>query len=324
MNTLKIWCNAKFSDQLSRFLIESVAPHQLIWSSSLHKSNLATAGPDPDARSADIIYGQPHPEDLIHSTTLRWIHITTAGYTRFDNDAVRNALRARGVMLTNSSSVFADPCAEHILAFMLCGARALPPAIVNDATEHRWLFTELRSAPRLLRGQSAVLVGFGAIARRLIELLAAFQMKLSTVRRSVRGDEPIRAFASSQIDEGLADADHVINILPAAHGTSAMFNASRFAHMKRGAIFYNVGRGDTVDQEALCDALSSGQVGGAYLDVTTPEPLPPEHRLWKAPNCWITPHIAGGHREEMRVNVEHFIENLRRFLRAEELRDRVI
>ena len=321
---MKIWCNAKFSDELSRLLIESVAPHQLIWSSSLHKSNLATSGPDPDARSADIIYGQPHPDDLIHSTSLKWIHITTAGYTRFDNDAVRNALRARGAMLTNSSSVFADPCAEHILAFMLCGARALPPAIVNDATEHKWLFTELRSAPRLLRGQSAVLVGFGAIARRLIKLLAPFEMKLSTVRRSVHGDEPITAFASPHIDEALADADHVINILPAAQGTSAIFNAARFGRMKPGAIFYNVGRGDTVDQDALCDALESGQVAAAFLDVTTPEPLPPEHRLWKVPNCWITPHIAGGHRDEMRVNVQHFLENFRRFLNQRHLRDQII
>jgi phosphoglycerate dehydrogenase-like enzyme len=324
MSTLKIWCNAKFSDELSRRLTDSVAPHQLIWSSSLHKSNLATSGPDPEARSADIIYGQPHPEDLIHSTTLKWIHITTAGYTRFDNDAVRNALRAREAILTNSSSVFADPCAEHILAFMLCGARALPPAIVNDAGEHKWLFTELRSAPRLLRGQSALLVGFGAIARRLIELLAPFEMKLSTVRRTVHGDEPIRAFASSQIDDALSDADHVINILPAAEGTSAMFNASRFARMRRGAIFYNVGRGDTVDQEALCDALESEQLAAAYLDVTTPEPLSPEHRLWKVPNCWITPHIAGGHREEMRANAEHFLENFRRFINGRHLRDRVV
>lgn len=324
MNTLKIWCNAKFSDELCKLLTESVAPHQVIWSSSLHKSNLATSGPDPDARSADIIYGQPHPEDLIHSTSLKWIHLTTAGYTRFDNDAVRNALQARGAMLTNSSSVFADPCAEHILAFMLCGARALPPAIVNDANEHKWLFSELRSAPRLLRGQSAVLVGFGAIARRLIELLAPFEMKLATVRRTVRGDEPIHTFASSQIDEALADADHVINILPAAQGTYAIFNASRFARMKRGAIFYNVGRGDTVDQDALCDALESGNVGDAFLDVTTPEPLPPDHRLWKVPNCWITPHTAGGHKDEARVNVMNFIENFNRYLSGSPLRDRVI
>jgi phosphoglycerate dehydrogenase-like enzyme len=323
-SVLKIWCNAKFSDDLRELLEQSVAPNRIDWSGSLHKSNLATAGTDPDARDANIIYGQPHLDDVIHSTALKWVQLTTAGYTRYDNDSVRSALKSRGAMMTNSSSVFANPCAEHILSFMLCGARALPPAIVNDATAHGWPYMELRGAPVLLRGQSALLVGFGAIGRRLIELLAPFEMKLSAVRRTVRGDEPIRTFASSQIDETLGDADHVINILPAAEGTSALFNASRFARMKRGAMFYNVGRGDTVDQDALCDALASGRLGAAYLDVTTPEPLPPGHRLWKVPNCWITPHIAGGHREEMRVNVEHFVRNFGRFMRGEGLRDRIV
>jgi phosphoglycerate dehydrogenase-like enzyme len=323
-NTLKIWCNAKFSDELREHLERSVAPQLMIWSASLHKSNLASAVTDFDARSADIIYGQPHPDDVIQSTRLKWVQLTTAGYTRYDNDAVRCALKSRGAVMTNSSSVFADPCAEHILSFMLCGARALPPAIVNDATAHAWPYLELRSAPRLLRGQIAVIVGFGAIGRRLIELLAPFEIKVSAVRRNVRGDEAIRTFASSQLDEALDGADHVINILPAAEGTSALFNASRFARMKRGAIFYNVGRGDTVDQDALCDALESGQLGAAYLDVTTPEPLPPEHRLWKAPNCWITPHVAGGHRDEMRVNVEHFVENFAKFVRGEGLSDRIV
>ena len=126
-----------------------------------------------------------------------------------------------------------------------------------------------------------------------------------------------------QLDVWLPNADHVINILPAAPGTSGMFTAEQFSRMKRGAIFYNVGRGDTVDQQALCDALESGQIGAAYLDVTTPEPLPPDHRLWKAPNCWITPHIAGGHREEARVNVEHFVANFARFVRGEALVDRI-
>src|SRR3954471_11159226 len=199
-NTLKIWCNVHLSDALTSYLTNAVAPHQIVWSSSLHKSNLAGGGPDESARSADIIYGQPHPEDLIFSTTLKWIHITTAGYTRYDNDEVRNALCAHGAVLTNSSSVFADPCAEHILAFMLCQARLLPPLIVNDATVHQWPYLETRGVSRLLRGQSALLVGFGAIGRRLIELLAPFEMNLSAVRRTVRGDESIRTFATSQLD----------------------------------------------------------------------------------------------------------------------------
>ena len=145
-------------------------------------------------------------------------------------------------------------------------------------------------------------------------------MKLSAVRRSPRGNESIRTVAMSQLDEALRDIDHVINILPAAAGNSENVQRPRFAQMKRGAIFYNIGRGDTVDQDALCDALSNGHLAAAYLDVTTPEPLPPEHRLWSAPNCWITPHIAGGHRDELRVNLEHFLGEfpaIRQWSRAE-------
>jgi phosphoglycerate dehydrogenase-like enzyme len=324
MNTLKIWCNAHFPEALSKHLMDSVTPHEIIWSWSLHKSNLSGGGTDPAARSADIIYGQPHPDDVIQSQTVRWIHLTTAGYTRYDNDAVRNALRSRGAILTNASSVFADPCAEHVLAFMLCHTRYLAPLILNSAAEHQWKILESRAAATLLRGQSALLVGFGAIARRLLELLSPFSMRLATVRRTVRGDESIRAFAIEQLDDALADVDHVINILPSASGTTGIFNASRFARMKRGAIFYNVGRGDTVDQGALCDALESGHVGGAYVDVTTPEPLPPDHRMWSARNCWITPHIAGGHSGELRANVEHFLANFAKFFKGQEMRDRVV
>jgi len=324
MNKLKIWCNAHLPEDLAKHLEESVAPHQLIWSSSLHKSNLASSGSDPQALSADIIYGQPAPEDLISSTTLKWVHLTTAGYTRYDNDAVRNALRSRSAILTNSSTVFADPCAEHILAFMLAQARLLPPMFVNDATMHGWPYLETRGGSRLLRCQSALLVGFGAIARRLVELLKPFEMKLSAMRRKVVGDEPIRTVTTADLSDVLGEHDHVINILPAAPGTTKLFDGKTFSRMKRGAIFYNVGRGDTVDQDALCDALESKHIAAAYLDVTSPEPLSPEHRLWHVPNCWITPHTAGGHDREVQVNVAHFLDNLRRYLNGRHLKDRVM
>jgi phosphoglycerate dehydrogenase-like enzyme len=320
---LKIWCNVQLPDELATTLADALAPHELIWSSNSQKSNLSSVGPDMDARNADVIYGQPHAEDIIHSKSLNWVQLTTAGYTRYDNDTVRNALRSRGAIMTNTSAAFADPCAEHTLGLMLSGARLLAEMFVNSAGAHAWPYLETRAASRLLRGQSAVLVGFGAIGRRLVELLAPFEMKLAAVRRSPRGDEPVPTVAISQIDSAVKNADHVIDILPAATGTTNFFNASRFARMKRGAIFYNVGRGDTVDQDALCDALESDHLR-AYLDVTSPEPLPREHRLWKCRNCWITPHTAGGHQEELRTNLEHFIENFRRFLRKDELRDRII
>src|SRR5207249_11111666 len=160
--------------------------------------------------------------------------------------------------------------------------------------------------------------------RRLAELLAPFHMDLIGARRSPRGDEPIRIVPISQIDEYLGRADHVIDVLPGGEGARHFFSADRLARMQRSATFYNVGRGETVDQEALVAALQAGHLAGAYLDVTTPEPLPPEHPLWRAPNCWITPHIAGGQQHEMSRLVEHFLENLYRFEQSRPLRNRVI
>jgi phosphoglycerate dehydrogenase-like enzyme len=94
--------------------------------------------------------------------------------------------------------------------------------------------------------------------------------------------------------------------------------------MKPGAIFYNIGRGATVDQAALSDALHSGRLSAAWLDVTDPEPLPEDHPLLATPNCFITPHTAGGHVDEGRSIVKHFLENLGRFTRGEPLIDRVM
>jgi phosphoglycerate dehydrogenase-like enzyme len=101
-------------------------------------------------------------------------------------------------------------------------------------------------------------------------------------------------------------------------------SADRLARMKPSAVFYNIGRGTTVDQTALLEALRAGKIAAARLDVTDPEPLPPDHPLWTAPNCQITPHTAGGHAEEFHRLVGHFLTNLGRYLKGEELRDRVI
>jgi phosphoglycerate dehydrogenase-like enzyme len=132
------------------------------------------------------------------------------------------------------------------------------------------------------------------------------------------------AWDSAEATRALGAADHVLNILPAALATDGFFGAARLQAMKPGAIFYNIGRGTTVDQPALIAALTSGHLGAAYLDVTTPEPLPPDHPLWMAPNCFITPHSAGGHDDESVRLVRHFLENLGRFTSGQPLIDRVV
>jgi phosphoglycerate dehydrogenase-like enzyme len=113
-------------------------------------------------------------------------------------------------------------------------------------------------------------------------------------------------------------------MMPANDETKGWVNARRLDCLRPGTRFYNIGRGTTMDQNALLEALRTGRVGAAYLDVTDPEPLPPAHPLWKAPNCYITPHIAGGRWDQGMALVEHFLQNLAAFEAARPLLDRVV
>ena len=149
-------------------------------------------------------------------------------------------------------------------------------------------------------------------------------MNVVCVRRKPTGDEGVAVVAEERMNEVLRGADHVVSTLPETGKTVGMFNAQRFASLKNGAIFYNIGRGTTVDQEALLAALRSEKLSAAYLDVTNPEPLPRDHPLWTAPNCHITPHTAGGHHDEFERLARHFLDNLKRFERGDELIDRIV
>ncbi len=149
-------------------------------------------------------------------------------------------------------------------------------------------------------------------------------MNVSAVRQKPRGDEPIPVHSVSEVEKLLPAADHVVDILPDKSATNRFMNSTRFLAMKRGAVFYNIGRGTTVDQDALIESLTAGHLAAAYLDVTDPEPLPPDHPLWRTPNCFVTPHTGGGHFDEFDRVVDHFLQNFRRFQSAESLLDRVV
>lgn len=321
---MTIWTSLKLSPDRAAELESAVRPNRLVFAARVEKSNLVSAPPDDACRTAEVAFGQPGVEDVLSSTTLRWIHLSSAGYTRFDPPDVRRALRDRGCALTTSSGVYANPCAQHVLAMMLGRNRRLAESLDAQRGDRRWSYNALRDLASVLDGQSALLVGLGAIARRLAELLAPFHMSLAAVRRTVAGDEPVPTHPVERLDALLPWADHVINLLPSAAGNERLFDARRFRLMREGAAFYNVGRGDTVDQPALIEALQSGRLGAAYLDVTTPEPLPPDHPLWAAPRCFITPHIAGGTQQEQERILAHFLENLKRFEGGNKLVDRVI
>ena len=321
---MKIWCNADFGPDGMKLLTESVRGHSLVLSDKRNKSVLTAGQRDPALLEADIAFGQPDPVDCVESRSLRWVEVSSAGYTRYDTPAFKDGMRAKGSAFTNASQVYADACSEHVLAMMLALARQLLPSYAGQMGKRDWPYHERRNQSRLLTGETVVLLGFGSIGRRLAELLAPFKGKIYAVRRQLHSEKGVHIVSEADLTKVLAEADHVVNVLPENESTRNYVNARRIGCFKRGARFYNIGRGATVDQNALIDGLQSGTIGAAYLDVTVPEPLPPEHPLWSAPNCYITPHTAGGRDNVNLELVRHFLANLAAFEKGAQLTDRVL
>jgi phosphoglycerate dehydrogenase-like enzyme len=318
--SLTIWCNNEFNAEQSAerdLFVNGANPHRLLMFNSGDAEALKAL------RSAQIAFGAPDPLAVCEFTNVRWVQLNSAGYTSFDSPGVREALTRSGTIVTNSSDVYAEPCAQHLLAMITGLARGLPIALDAQRGDRSWR-QSLRPTLPLLNNQTVLMLGFGAIARRLVELLIPLDMNLIAVRRHIKGDEPIPVITVVELDELLPTIDHLVNTLPANTETENFMNAARLTKLKTGARVYNVGRGTTLDQDALIKELHRGRLGAAYLDVTDPEPLPPHHPLWSTPNCFITPHLAGGHRSEKERQVKHFLENLRRFEQRAPLTNRVI
>ena len=318
-STLTVWCNLPLPEDTAAALTQGLGPHRLVRALEMPEYNQPLGRPDRLLPEADIVFGQPEADQCAASTRLLWLHVTSAGYTTFDATDVRDALIARAIPVTHSSSVYAEPCAQHVLACLLADARQLPRSVREQGGERGWRTTPTRAASVLLEGQTVLLVGFGAIASRLVELLAPFGVRVVAFRRLPRGDEPVETHPVSELPAWLPRADIVVDLLPAAADTAELFDGPKLAAKKAGAVFVNVGRGSTVDQGALLAALRGGGLRAAYLDVPVPEPLPPEHPLWSEPRCVITPHVAGGHADEYDRLVALFLDNFQRFLKGQSL-----
>lgn len=305
-------------------LAKGTGSHTLVLSENRNSSVLAGGQRDPAIAGADIAFGQPDPDDCLSTASLRWIEVSSAGYTRYDTGVFREAIRSRGAVFTNASRVYADSCAEHVLAMMLALGRQLLPSFATQRTDRAWPYQERRDQSRLLKGQTVVILGLGAIGLRLAELLSPLRMQVYAVRRRICSEPGVRVVSEESLTKVLAEADHVVNVLPENEATRNYVNARRISCFKPGARFYNVGRGTTVDQDALLKGLETGRIGAAYLDVMVPEPLPPDHPLWSAPNCYITPHTAGGRNNVNLGLVQHFLENLSAFEKGGEMADRIL
>ena len=255
---------------------------------------------------------------LAAAPRLRWVQAVGAGVDGF----LFPELLTSQIALTNNSGVHAPNMAEHVLALMLGFARNLP-AMIRAGEQHVWLHQPERAFE--LSGQTLCVVGLGDIGLALAERAAALGMRVTAVRRRQAAPPPSVTLmgAFDEMDALLAEADHVAVCLPLTQATRGVFDARRLAAIKPGAYFYNVGRGELVEQDALVAALRAQRLAGAGLDVTVPEPLPSDHPLWELPNVVITAHTSGATPYYWDRGVQILIENIAHYRADEPLRNRV-
>jgi phosphoglycerate dehydrogenase-like enzyme len=268
---------------------------------------------------ADAIIGAVNPEMIRAAKKLKWVQVTSAGVENY----LFPELKDSPVTLTNMKIVQGVEIADHAFALLLGLTRCIDKAMLLKAGES---MTGAQVGPLLeLRNKTCVIVGLGGIGTQIATRAKAFGMTVIGVDPK---DIPITPFLDrtiwpDRLETVLPEADVVFISAPHTPQTEKMFQAPQFAKMKKGAFFIAVSRGKIYDAMALADALKSGHLAGAGLDVTDPEPLPKGHPLWKLDRVILTPHIAGRSDGETERYYDIYKENLVRFANGEPLRNTV-
>ena len=267
---------------------------------------------------SDAFFGTITPAVLAAAQNLQWIQTPMAGLERY----FFPALIEHQVIVTNMRGIFHDMIPDHVLAYILCFARDLHTAIRRQL-KRTWAPRDLRVVH--LPDATLGIVGLGGIGYGVAQRAAPHGMRIIAVdpRREEKPPELAELWRPEKLDNLLAESDFVAVCAPETPETRGLFDASRFSKMKRTAFFINVGRGRVVRLEPLVDALRSGQIAGAALDVFEQEPLPADHPLWGMDNVIITPHTAGvsAHEEDRRLGL--LAENLKRFQAGQPLLNQV-
>lgn len=238
---------------------------------------------------------------------LQWIHVAAAGVDKllFDD------LVESDVVVTNARGVFDRPIAEFVLGSILARAKRLHESRELQR-ERRWQHRETES----IAGQRALVVGTGAIGREIARLLSAVGMEVRGAGRTARSGDPDfgTVVASDKLAEHVGDVDHLVVVAPLTDQTRDLLDAEVFAAMKPTAHVVNVGRGATVDEEALLSALRAGQIAAASLDVFVTEPLPEDSPMWSTPGVVVSPHLAGDAQGWLDTLAHQFADNALRWL----------
>jgi phosphoglycerate dehydrogenase-like enzyme len=275
---------------------------------------------------AEVLFGVPgdSADDLAEVVTglprLRWVHATSAGAGEQVRRAGLPAEALERVAITTSSGVHAVPLAEFAIFGLLAVAKDLP-RLIEDQRARAW--PEVRQPFRELSGQTLFLVGLGEIGREVARLGKALGMRTVGFRRT-HGPPPEwvdEVHGPQRLAELAVRADAMVVSLPMTDQTAGLIDRATIQRLPAGCIFVNVGRGGVVDEPALVDALRDRRIAGAVLDVFATEPLPDDSPLWALPNVLVTPHAAALSTRENERIAELFVDNLRRYLDGQPLRN---
>lgn len=252
-------------------------------------------------------------------TKLRWIQSLAAG----PNDVLGAGFDRSRVTVTSGSGLHNLPVAEHALGLLLNAARRFYE-MRDYQTEKKWA-GHLRGDPTIpsymfstLRNANIVIWGYGNIAKALTPYLTMLGATVRGVARNAGTRDGVEVFAEDKLPQLLQEADALVMILPGNDSTKHALNADKLQHLREHAWVVNVGRGTSVDEDALVDSLTKGQIGGAALDVFETEPLPSSSKLWTAPNLILSPHAAGNRPLGCEALIE---ENLKKLLAGETMKN---
>lgn len=265
--------------------------------------------------TADVIFGNPSPNLICGTEKLKWIQLNSAGTDGYTAEGVL----PKGTLLTNATGAYGLTISEHLLGMLLMLYKNLY-CYRDNQLEHRWASA---GSVKTVVGSTVLILGAGNIGTEFAKRVKA--MGATTIGVCRTPGDVLDCYDEMHLMEDLDDllprADVISMSLPGTPATTHIINRERIARMKEDAVLLNVGRGSAIDLEALCDAMETGKFWGVGLDVTEPEPLPADHRLWGIKNAVITPHAAGGFHLEQTVSfiIDIFTRNLRQLLKGEEL-----
>ncbi|GAB3630216.1 3-phosphoglycerate dehydrogenase [Pandoraea terrae] len=268
-----------------------------------------TVGPAYTKEVADIVK---------QAKNLQLIQLTTAGFENLVKYGFPSTAR-----VSNAADAWSIAVAEHAMALILALSRRIPDAL-RQQVEKRWERTYSESSLSLY-GKTMAIVGYGRIGKAIAVRAKAFSMRVIAVSRTIGQDATVDEMVDAvDFCKAVSRADIVVAAMPSTPDTVGMFDRDAFSQFKQGALFINVARGDVANQADLEDALRSGKLVGAAVDVANPEPLPADDPFWSAPNLIITPHVAGFVSDLVPANIRDIVsDNLRRLKNGESLKNPV-